>query len=247
MLTKLNLKCFQKQLEKVKQELQAEITKIQTFKNQEEDELQKLSQQKTEMEIYIYDLESKRGRLEMEEGHSKPEVHGIRRGHVHLTDNDKKSGQVRFSDYDRIEEADNLHSYNSVSSDQNQLTSYNSETTLVSNSYSYNSHVVSAGTLEMNAFRDSTFHADVIKEDNDVISLKRERSELERQICDMRTQLTRLQTEVTGLENRKTILETIHGSYASEDARNGQMSGYGAGVDIDVDFDITRAIAEVTK
>ena len=220
MLTKLNLKCFQKQLEKVKQinklELQAEITKVQTFKNQEEDELQKLSQQKTEMEIYSYDLESKRGRLEMEEGHSKPEVHGIRRGHVHLTDNDKKLGQVRFSDYDRIEEADNLHSYNS---DQNHLTSYNSEATLVSNSYSHNSHVVSAGTLEMNAFRDSTFHADVIKEDNDVISLKRERSELERQICDMRTQLTRLQTEVTGLENRKTILETIQGSYASEDAK----------------------------
>ena len=88
---------------------------------------------------------------------------------------------------------------------------------------------------------------DSVKEDNDVISMKRERSELESQVNDLRIQLTQLQTEVTSLENRKTMLETIHGSYVSESKKTGQMNRRGVGVDSDVDLEITKTITEVTK
>lgn len=236
---------FQEQLQKVKEDLHAEITRIQSLKNQEEDELQNLRQQKSEMEIYIHDLQIKRGRLEKDGQHSQPKAHDMRngRGHMHLTDDQKKSGDFGFSDYDRRGSIDTLQTYDSVSQNTYHLSSHSSETT-INNSYSYHPHVSqNHSTTQLSG---PALHGDAVKEDNYVISLKRERSELESQICDMRIQLTRLQTEVTSLENRKTILETIHRSYSVEELRTGEVNGHGVGVDDAADFDTQRAITEVT-
>ena len=233
-------------MEKVKQDLQAEIATIQTLKNQEEDELQKLRQQKSQVEIYIRDLEIKRRQLVMENQNPRPEQYDARngRGHVHLTDDQKKSGDRGFSEYDRIKEADTLNRCDSLSYNRYQLTSYNSETS-VNISNSYHPYIDSSQVLATSTPLNSP--ADTVKEDNDVISLKRERSELESQIGDMRIELTRLQTEVKGLENRKTILETIHRSRPTDELRTEQMNGYGVGTDTDVDFNVTTTTTEVLK
>ena len=236
-------------MEKVKQDLQTEIETIQTLKNQEEDELQKLRQQKSQVEIDIRDLEIKRRQLVMEDHNPKPEQYDARngRGHVHLTDDQKRSGDRGFSGYGRIEEADTLNRCDSLSYNRYQLTSYNSETS-VNISNSYHPYIDSSQVLATSTPLNSpVVLADTVKVDNDVISLNRERSELESQIGDMRTELTRLQTEVTGLENRKTILETIHRSRPTDELRTEQMNGYGVGTDTDVDFNVTTTTTEVLK
>lgn len=235
-------------MEKVKQDLQAEIATIQTLKNQEEDELQKLRQQKSQVEIDIGDLEIKRRQLLMEDQNPRPEQYDARngRGHMHLTDDQKKSGDRGFSECDRIEEADTLNRCDSLSYNRYQLTSYNSETS-VNISNPYHPYIDSSQVLATSTPLNSP--ADTVKVDNDVISLKKERSDLESQIGDMRIELTRLQTEVTGLENRKTILETIHRSNPTDELRTEleQMNGYGVGTDTDADFNVTTTTTEVLK
>ena len=240
---------FTEQLEKIKEDLQAEITRMQSLRNHEEEELQNLQQKKSKIEIYIHDLESKRGRLEMEEQYSQPEPHEIRNGreHIHLTDDHKKLADLGFPEYDRSQEkVDAPQSHDSFSHYNRNLTCYNSETS-ISNSFSYHPHIVSSQTLSTTPLSSPALHDDVYKQDNDVSSLKRERSELESQISVMRIQLTRLQTEVTGLENRKTILETMNRNFSVDELRAGEVNGYGVGVDTDVDFSITGAITEVMK
>ena len=251
-------------MQKQKQDLQSEISRIQTLKNNEEDELHKLRQQKSEMEIYIFDLQSQRVRLEMDgQLHSEPEVHEPRnaRDRIPLTDDHHKSTDFRFSlDYERRGEVDTPQNYHSSQPslqsshplpNSYHVTSYNSETSINnSHFHTYHPHqqVVSSQTLSTNPLSSSTFYDEAIKEDNNVISLKRERSEIESQVCDMRIQLTRLQTEVTSLESRKTILETMHRNYAADELTTGLMNGHGGvGVDTDLDYDITRTITEVTK
>ena len=220
----------------MKEGLLEEITKIQTTNNQEENELQKLRQQKLEIEAYIHQLQSERGRFEMERERYELGPREKTRDGKYLTDDDTKSGKVVLHDGVKREEG---NTYN--------ISSYSSEATLINNSYSYNPHLAFTQTFETNGCGGSMSSKDSVKEDNDVISMKRERSELESQVSNLRTQLTQLKTEVTSLENRKTILETIHGSYVSESTNTGQMNGQGVGVDSDVDLEITQTITEVTS
>lgn len=231
----------------MKEGLLEEITKIQTAKNQEENELQKLRQQKLEMEAYIYQLQGERGRFEIERERYELGPREKTRDGKYLTDDDTKSGKVVLHDGVKREEGDALHNSRLVSANTYNLSSYSSEATLINNSYSDNPHLALTQTFETNGCGGSMSSKDSVKEDNDVISMKRERSELESQVSDLRTQLTKLQTEVTSLENRKTILETIHGSYVSESTNTGQMNGQGVGVDSDVDLEITQTITEVTS
>lgn len=231
----------------MKDGLLEEITKIQTAKNQEENELQKLRQQKLETEAYIYQLQSERGRFEMERERSELGPRENMRDGKYLTDDDTKSGKVELHDGVKREEGDTLHNSHLVSANTYNLSSYSSEATLINNTYSYNPHLAFTQTAETNRFGGSMSSKDSVKEDYDVISMKRERSELESQVNDLRIQLTQLQTEVTSLENRKTMLEKIHGSYVSESTNTGQMNGRGVGVDSDVDLQITKTITEVTK
>lgn len=227
------------------------------------------------MEMYIQDLQIKRQRLEMDEQYSDSETREPRnardRTQIALTDgrtqvaltDDHKSEDYGFStDYDSRRQVDNSQNYHSSqlhvsnqtshfsASDGYHATSYNSDTS-INNSYLHTHHpqrVVSSETLSPNPIlSSSTLHEDSIKEDNTVISLKRERSEMESQICDMRIQLTRLQAEVTSLENRKTILETVHRDYASDDLKVGLTNGYGVGIDTDLDYNIATSITEVTE
>ena len=254
---------FQEELEewqKQKQDLQSEISRIQMLKNNEEDELQRLRQQKSEMEINIYDLQTKRVRLELDGQHNEQESHELRnaRDHTPLTDDHHKSEDVRFSsDYDRRGEIDTPQIYHSSQSspqtshplsNSDHVTSYSSETS-INNSHLHThqpQQVISSEPFSTSPLLSSSFYDDCIKVDNNVMSLKRERSEIESQICDLRIQLTRLQTEVASLESRKTILETMHPNYVADDLKTGLMNGH-VGTDANVDYDITRAITEVTK
>ena len=186
----------------------------------------------------------------MEDQDPKPEQYDASngRGHImHFTDDEKKSGDRGFPEYGTIEEADTLNRYDSVSYNRHQHTSYNSEPSVnISNIHhlDIDSSQVLATSTPLNS---PGVLVDTVKVDNDVISLKRERSELEGQIGDIRIELTRLQTEVTGLENRKTILETIHRSYSNDELRTEYMNGYGLGTDANADFHITQTITEVIK
>ena len=249
------------ELQKQKQDLQSEILRIQTVKNNEEDELQKLRQQKSEMEIYIYDLRTKIGRHEMNGQFTEQEAHEPRHATdrtTSLTDDHGKSEVSRLSsDFDRRGEIETLQDYrssqsllqasHSFSSSYN-VTSHNSETSINnSNVHTYSPRRgISPETLSTNPLGSSSFYDDCLKVDNNVMSLKRERDEIESEICDMKIQLTRLQTEVTSLENRKTILETTHLNYATDDLRAGSVNEHGVRVDTDLDYNITRAITEVT-
>lgn len=246
--------------QKQKQDLQSEISRIQMLKNNEEDELQRLRQQKSEMEIHIYDLQRKRARPELDGQHAEKESHELRnaRDRIPLTDDHQNSDDFRFSsNYDRRGEIDtpqNCHSSQPSPqtshplSNSYHVTSYNSETS-INNSHFHTYHpqqVISSETLSTSPLLSSSFYDDCIKVDNNVMSLKRERSEIESQICDLRVQLTTLQTEVASLENRKTILETAHRDYAADDLRTGLMNGHGVGAETDQDYDTTRVITEVT-
>lgn len=234
--------------------------RIQTLKNNEEDELQKLRQKKSEMEIYIYDLQTKIGRLEMNGQPTEQEPHELRNATdgTSLTDDHGKSEVSRLSsDLNRRGEIETLQDYRSSQSllqtshsfsRSYNVTSYNSETS-ISNSHVHThspQQSVSSETLATNPLRSSSFYDDCLKADNNLMSLKRERDEIESQICDMKNQLTILQTEVTGLENRKTILETTHLNYATDNLRAGSVNGHGVSVDTDLDYNITRAITGVT-
>lgn len=208
------------------------------------------------MEICIYDLQTKKVRLELDGQPTEQEPHELRnaRDRTSLTDDHGKSEVSRLSnDYDRRGEIDTLQDYHSSqsllqTSNSYHVTSYNAETSI------NNSHVhayspqqgISSETLSTNPLSGSSFYDDCLKVDNNVMSLKRERDEIESQICNMKIQLTRLQTEVTSLETRKTILETTHQNYATDDLRTGLANGHGVSVDTDLDYNITRAITEVT-
>jgi len=248
------------ELQRQKQDLQSEVLRIQTLKNNEEDELQKLRQKKSEMEIYIYDLQTKIGRLEMNGQPTEQEPHELRNATdgTSLTDDHGKSEVSRLSsDLNRRGEIETLQDYRSSQSllqtshsfsRSYNVTSYNSETS-ISNSHVHThspQQSVSSETLATNPLRSSSFYDDCLKADNNLMSLKRERDEIESQICDMKNQLTILQTEVTGLENRKTILETTHLNYATDNLRAGSVNGHGVSVDTDLDYNITRAITGVT-
>ena len=214
------------------------------------------------MEIYIYQLQTRIGRLEMSAQPTEQESHELRNAtdRTSLTDDDGKSEGSRLSsDFDRKGEIETLPDYrssqsllqvsHSFSSSYN-VTSYNPETSI------NNSHVhtyspqqdISPETLSSNPQRSSSFYDDCLKVDNNVMSLKRERDEIETQICDMKIQLTRLQTEVTNLESRKTILETTNQKYmyAADELRAGSVNGHEDSVHTDLDYNLTRAIAEVT-
>lgn len=210
------------------------------------------------MEIYIYDLQSKRVRLELDGQHAEQEPREGRneRNRIPLADDHKKADDFRFSaDYDRREENDtpqNFHSTQSSSQTSHALsntfhtTSYNSETS-INNSHFHTyqpQQVVSSETISTNPLSSSSFYDDCLKVDNDVVSLKRERSEIESQICDLRIQLTRLQTEVSSLENRKTILETMHQKYAADDMKTVLMNGH---AEVTLDYGTTRAVTEVRE
>lgn len=177
-----------------------------------------------------------------------------------LTDDDGKSEGSRLSsDFDRKGEIETLQDYrssqsllqasHSFSSSYN-VTSYNPETS-INNSlvHTYSPEQdISPETLSSNPRRSSSFYDDCLKVDNNAMSLKRERDEIETQICDMKIQLTRLQTEVTNLENRKTILETtnLKYTYAADELRAGSVNGHEDSVDTDLEYNLTRAITEVT-
>lgn len=193
------------------------------------------------MEVYINNLQTKIVRLELNGQSTEQEPYELRdaRDRTSLTD------EHGLQDYHPSQSLLQVsHSFSS----SNNVTSYNSET------YIDNSHVhtyspqqgVSSETLSTNPLMSSSFYDDCLKVDNNVMSLTRERDEIESQICDMKIQLTRLQTEVTSLENRKTILETTHMNYAANDLRTGSVNGHGASVDTDLDFNVTRAITEVS-
>lgn len=212
------------------------------------------------MEIYIYDLQTKIGRLEMNGQPAEQESHELRNAtdRTSLTDDHGKSEVQRFSsDFDRRGEIATLQDYRSSQSllqasysfsSSNNVTSYNSETSI------NNSHVhtyspqqgISPETLSSNPRRSSSFYDDCLKVDNNVMSLKGERDEIETQICDMKIQLTRLQMEVASLENRKTLLETTNLNYATDELRAGSVNGHEVSVDTDLDYNLTRAITEVT-
>lgn len=212
------------------------------------------------MEIYIYDLQTKIGRLEMNGEPTDKESHELRNAtdRTSLTDDHGKSEISRLSsEFDRNGEIGTLQDYrssqslvqasHSFSSSYNVI-SYNSETSV------NNSHVHTYSpqqgfppeTPSSNPPRSSSFYDDCLRVDNNVMSLKRERDEIETQIYDMKIQLTRLQTEVTSLENRKTILETTHLTYAADELRARSVNGHEVSVDTDLDYNFTRAITEVT-
>ena len=213
------------------------------------------------MEIYIYDLQIKIGRLEMNGHLTEQEPHEMRNvtDRTSLTDDHSKSEGSRLSsDFDRRGEIETLQDYrssqsllrasHSFSSNYN-VTSYNSETS-INNSrvHTYSPQQgISSETLSTNPLTSSSFYDDCLKVDNNIMSLKRERDEIESQISDMKIELTRLQTEVTSLENRKTILEAAHLNYATDDLRAGSVNGHGVSVHTDLDYNITRAITEVTS
>lgn len=213
------------------------------------------------MEIYIYDLQIKIGRLEMNGHLTEQEPHEMRNvtDRTSLTDDHSKSEGCRLSsDFDRRGEIETLQDYrssqsllrasHSFSSNYN-VTSYNSETS-INNSrvHTYSPQQgISSETLSTNPLTSSSFYDDCLKVDNNIMSLKRERDEIESQISDMKIELTRLQTEVTSLENRKTILEAAHLNYATDDLRAGSVNGHGVSVHTDLDYNITRAITEVTS
>ena len=225
------------------------------LKNEEEDELQKLRQEKSEMEIYIYDLHSKRVRLESDGQHAEQEP-CEERNRIPLADDHKKSDDFRLSaDYDRREENDTPQNFLSTQSSSQtshalsntfHMTSYNSETSINnSHFHAYQpQQVISSETLLTDPLSSPSFYDDCLKVDNDVISLKRERSEIEGQISDLRIQLTRLQAEVSSLENRKTILETMPQKYALDDMKTVLMNGH---ADVTLDSETTRAITEVRE
>ena len=231
--------------------------RIQTLKNNEEDELQKLRQQRSEKEIYIYDLQTKIGRFEMNGQPPEQESHELRNttDRTSLTNDDGESEGSRLSsDFDRKGEIETLQDYrssqsllqasHSFSSSYN-VTSYNPETS-INNSlvHTYSPQQdISPETLSSYPRRSSSFYDDCLKVDNNVKSLKRERDEIETQICDMKIQLTRLQAEVTNLESRKTILETTN---LTDKLRAGSVNGHEDSVDTDLDYNLTRAITEVT-
>ena len=173
-----------------------------------------------------------------------------------LTDDHGKSEVSRLSsDFDTRGEIETLQDYrssqsllqasHSFSSSYN-VTSYNSETSI------NNSHVhtnspqqdISSETLSTSPLRSSSFYDDCLKVDNNIMSLKRERDEIESQICDMKIELTRLQTEVTILEKRKTMLETSHLSYVTDDLRAGSANGHGVSVHTDLDYNITEVTSQ---
>ena len=190
---------------------------------------------------------------------TEEEPHDLRdaRDRTSLTDDHGQSEVSRLSsDYDRreIETVQDYHSSQSLLttshslSTSNQVTSYNSETSI------NNSHVhthspqqgIFSETLSANPLTSSSFYDDCLKVDNNVMSLTRERNEIENQICDMKIQLTRLQREVTSWENRKTILETTHVNYGTDDLMTGPVNGHGVSVDTDLNYNITTTITEVT-
>ena len=205
-------------------------------------------------------MQTKIVRLELNDQSTEQEPDELRdaRDRTSLTDEHGKSDVSRLSsNYDRRGEIETLQDYHlsqsvlQVShsfSSSNNVTSYNSETAIDnSHVHSYSQQQgVSSETLSTNPLMSSSFYDDCLKVDKNVMSLTRERDEMESQICDMKIQLTRLQTEVASLENRKTILETTHMNYTTNDLRTGSVNGHGASVDTDLDYNVTRAITEVS-
>ena len=205
-------------------------------------------------------MQTKIVHLELNGEPTEQKPHELRdaRDRTSLTDEHGKSDVSRlYRDYDRRGEIETLQDYHPSQSllqvshsfsSSNKVTSYNSETAID------NSHVhtyspqqgVSSETLSTNPLMSSSFYDDCLKVENNVKSLTRDRDEIESQICDMKIQLTRLQTEVASLENRKTILETTRMNYATNDLRTGSVNGHGASVDTDLDYNVTRAITEVS-
>ncbi|PFX23353.1 hypothetical protein AWC38_SpisGene12113 [Stylophora pistillata] len=251
---------------KQKQDLRSEISKIQTLKTNEEDDLLKLRQQKSDMEMYIYDVEIKKQGLEMDGLYSRCERQELRNApdrtevEVAIT-SDRQPDNHRFStDHDVKSEVENSQNYHTSqqqvshqrtqfsSSDSYQMTSNNSSTS-INNSYFHINHPqrgLPSETLSTNP-NSSTLHEDSIKEDNTVVSLRRERNELESQLYDMRIQLTRLQAEVTSLENRRTVLETVHRGYATADLDVKLINVHTVEVDTDLCRNTTRSTTEDEK
>ena len=240
---------------KQKQDLQSEIAKIQTLKSNEEDDLLNLRQQKSDMEMYIYDLEIKKQSLEMDGLYSRTERQELRNA-PDRTEVEVAFTSDRQSDKSEVDNSQNYHTSQQhvshqttpfSSSDSYQMT-YNNSDNSINNSYLHINHQqrsLSSETLSTNQ-NSSTLHEDSTKEDNTVVSLRRERNELESQIYDMRIQLTRLHAEVTSLENRRTVLETVHREYATVDLEVKLTKGHVVGVDTDQDCNTARSMTEVT-
>lgn len=222
----------------MKQDLEAEITKIRTFKTHEEGELRNLRQQKSEMEIEIRDLRSRGMPHERQDSDFKPEKYDERneRELENLTDDEDKSEKMRSRECGGGGEIKTFNGHNLVSYNR-YGPSHNAGTEVQTPHSSHHDFHPSQTLATSTPLSSPVGLNDTSKVDNDLMSLKRDRSELESQICDMRIQLTSLQTEVTSLENRKTILETMQRSCSTDGLTTAETNGYRVA---DVDINITR-------
>lgn len=233
---------FQEQLGIIKQELQLEITRLQKLKNEEEDELNLLQQQKNELGNSINEHQMEKATLAWEQC----EVRSSWDQSCSYSDDEKQQFEdSRFSAVEIRHEFNTLNSHDSVSHEMRHTTSSNSDSSM---NYDYASQVLSiqpsqeATTLTP---LNSSESLEDVKDKNQMISLKSEKSNLESQIYDMRVTLTQLQTEVTGLENRKTILEALGETNSSDEVATDMANAYEVSFEADLDFITPGTITEV--
>ena len=238
---------FQEQLGTIKQELQLEITTLQKLKNEVEEELNLLQQQKNELANSIGDLQSKKHQMEKATlASGQCEVQSTWDQSCYYSDDEKQQFEdSRFSAVEIRHEFNTLNSHDSVSREMHHTTSSNSDSSM---NYDYVSQVRSIQPSQeatTSTLLNSSESVEDVKDNNQMIAWKSEKSYLESQIYDMRVTLTQLQSEVTGLENRKTILEALGETNSSDEMATDMANSYEVSFEADLDFSTPGTIAEV--
>ena len=220
-----------------------EIIRLQKPKNEEGDDLNLLQQQKTELEISTGDLQTKKH--QMEKATLASEQCEVRRDwdqSCYYSDDEKQQfGNSGFSAVERKQEFNTSNSHDSVSREMYHTATSNFDSSM---NYDYDSQVRGIQPSQeatTSTLLNSSESLDDVKDNNQMIALKREKSDLEGQIYDMMVRLTQLQTEVTELENKKTILEALRGTNSSDEMTTDMANAYEA----DPDFSTPGTIVEV--